>query len=149
MRPMTALDTPTPPSPTLSAAARRFLGAPRFAIAATLNPDGSPLQAVIWYRLEGDAIVFNSRVGRRWPSNLMRDRRVSITVADGYKYIDLRGEVEIDDDPEVGLAVIAGLTRRYQPNKQAAEAQIAGFATERRVTFRLRPSRVFERLSGD
>ncbi len=116
---------------------------------ATLNPDGSPLQAVVWYRLEGDVIVFNSRVGRHWPNNLMRDRRVSITVADGYDYIDLRGEVEIDEDPANGQAVIAELTRRYHPNKEAAERQIAGFATERRVTFRLRPSLVFERLSGD
>jgi PPOX class probable F420-dependent enzyme len=146
---MAALDATAPSSPTLSASARRFLEAPRFAIAATLNPDGGPLQAVIWYRLEGDAIVFNSRIGRQWPNNLRRDPRVSIVVADGYDYVDLRGEVEIDDDPEVGQAVIAGLARRYQPNEEAVEAQIAGFATERRVTFRLRPSRVFERLSGD
>jgi len=147
---MTALEsTALPSSPTLSTAARRFLDAPRFAVAATVNPDGSPLQAVIWYRLEGDAIVFNSRVGRRWPSNLVRDRRVSITVADGYDYIDLRGEIEIDDDPDTAQAVIADLARRYEPNAEAAEAQIAGFRGQRRITFRLRPSRVFERLSGE
>ena len=146
---MTAFDTTAPSSPTLSTAARRFLEAPRFAVVATLNPDGSPLQAVVWYRLESGAIVFNSRVGRRWPSNLVRDRRVSITVVDGYDYIELRGEVEIDDDPETGQAVIAGLTHRYQTDKKSAAAQIAGFATQRRVTFRLRPSRVFERLTGE
>ena len=146
---MTALEATAPVSPTLSAAARRFLEAPRFAIAATLNPDGSPLQAVIWYRLEGDVVVFNSRVGRRWPGNLERDRRVSITVADGYDYVAMRGEVEIDHDPEIGQAVIAGLARRYQQDAAAADAQIERFATERRVTFRLHPRRVFERLSGD
>ena len=112
-----------------------------------VNPDGSPLQAVIWYLLDGDEIVFNSRLGRQWPSNLQRDRRVSITVADRYDYVDLRGEVEIDDDPQRGQAVIAQLTRRYQPDKEIADAQIAGFEKQQRVTFRLRPSKVFTRLS--
>jgi len=146
---MTVRDVTANSSPTLSADARRFLEAPRFAVVATVNPDGSPLQAVVWFRLEGDAIVFNSRVGRRWPSNLARDRRVSVTVSDGYNYVDLRGEVDIDNDPEVGQAVIADLSRRYRLSKEKAEADIAGFATQRRVTFRLRPSRIFERLPGD
>jgi PPOX class probable F420-dependent enzyme len=144
---MTALDQTAPVSPALSARARRFLEAPRFAVIATLNPDGSPLQAVIWYRLEGDAIVFNSRFGRHWPTNLQNHRIASIMVADGYDYIEMRGEVEIDEDPVRGQEVIAGLTRRYQKDDAAAEAQIVGFAKERRVTFRLRPTHIFERLS--
>jgi PPOX class probable F420-dependent enzyme len=143
---MTSIDHTVPYSPTLSDAARRFLEAPRFAVIATMNPDGSPLQAVIWYQLEGDAIVFNSRVGRHWPTNLERCRRVSLLIADGYQYVELRGEVTIDEDPVRGQAVIAGLTRRYQQDESAAARQIAGFAKERRVTFELRPSRVFERI---
>ena len=146
---MTALDSIAPACPTFSAAACRFLEAPRFAVVATLNPDGSPLQAVIWYRLEDDTIVFNSRLGRHWPTNIQRDRHVSITVVDGYDYIEMRGEVEIDEDPQLGQAVIAGLTRRYESNGEAAETQITGFARERRVTFKLRPSRIFERLSSN
>jgi PPOX class probable F420-dependent enzyme len=145
---MTAIDPRTALcSPALSEPVRRFLEPPRFAIAATLNADGSPIQAVIWYLLDGDEIVFNSRLGRQWPSNLQRDRRVSITVADRYDYVDLRGEVEIDDDPQRGQAVIAQLTRRYQPDEEIADAQIAGFEKQQRVTFRLRPSKVFTRLS--
>ena len=144
---MTASNRTAPISPALSAAARRFLELPRFAVVATLNPDGSPLQAVVWYNLAGDVIVFNSRVGRQWPTNLQRDRRVSITVADGYDYVDIRGSVEIDEDPVRGQAVIAELARRYQKNRAAADAQIAAFAKERRVTFELRPTRVFERLN--
>jgi PPOX class probable F420-dependent enzyme len=132
---------------TLSTEARRFLGPPRFGVVACLNPDGSPIQAVIWYLVDGDTIVFNSRVGRHWPANLLRDPRVSLTVVDGYDYVDLRGEVEIDDDPELGQAVIAALAHRYLPDAEAAAASIAGFAQQRRVTFRLRPAKVFERLS--
>jgi PPOX class probable F420-dependent enzyme len=145
---MIAPDPTAAPSPTLSAAARRFLDAPRFGIVATINLDGSPLQAVVWYLLETDTIVFNSRVGRRWPANLLRDRRASLTVVDGYDYVDLRGQVEIDGDPERGQAVIAALAHRYLPNPERAATSIAGFAQQRRVTFRLRPAKIFERLSG-
>jgi PPOX class probable F420-dependent enzyme len=143
---MTAPEQTPALSPTLSAAARRFLEAPRFGIVATLNPDGSPLQAVVWYRLVSDTIVFNSRAGRRWPSNLQRDARVSITVADGYDYVEMRGQVEIDEDPLVGQAVIAQLAHRYRKDVAEAEASIEGFRKQRRVTFRLRPERVFERF---
>ena len=145
---MTAIDPTTASVPLeLSANARRFLEAPQFAVVATLSSDGSPLQAVIWYRLDGAEIVFNGRLGRHWPSNLQRDRRVSITVADGYDYVHLRGEVEIDEEPERGQTVTAQLTHRYQPDREIADAWIAGSQKERRMTFRLRPTKVFERLS--
>jgi PPOX class probable F420-dependent enzyme len=146
---MTAQHDTAAPYPTLSPTARRFLDAPRYAVVATVNSDGSALQAAIWYRLEGDSIVFNSRIGRLWPKNLQRDGRVSVIVVDAEEYVEMRGLVEIDEDPELGQRVIAELAQRYQPDVRLVEAQIAGFATQRRVTFRLRPSRVFERFSGD
>jgi len=132
------------PSATLSEAARRFLGEPRFAVISVLNPDGSPLQAVIWYRLDGEEIVFNSRVGRQWPADLERDPRVSIVVADGYDYVELRGRVEVDPDPERGFEVISDLTRRYHRDPDKIAREIKAFSRQRRVTFTLRPERVFE-----
>ncbi|HEU6439006.1 MAG TPA: pyridoxamine 5'-phosphate oxidase family protein [Terriglobales bacterium] len=145
---MTAADHAAPVSPALSTAARRFLQPARFGVISCLNADGSPLQAVIWYVLEGDVVVFNSRIGRRWPTNIGRDHRVSLTVADGYEYVEMGGELEIDENPLRGQAVIAGLTRRYEADKETADAQIAGFAKQSRVTFTLRPTRIFERLTG-
>ena len=73
----------------LDVATRAFLEAPgRFATIATIDPDGSPLQAVVWYRLRDDgSILINSLVGRRWPSNLLRDPRMSVTVEHGYDYV--------------------------------------------------------------
>jgi PPOX class probable F420-dependent enzyme len=135
------------PAARLSTKARQFLTEPRFAAVSVLSPDGSPLQAVIWYELEDDSIIFNSRLGRHWPANLMRDQRVSLMVADGYDYVEMRGRVEVDCDETRGLAVISELTHRYQKDPEAAAAQIAGFAREQRVTFVLRPERIFERLS--
>jgi PPOX class probable F420-dependent enzyme len=146
---MTAPDPNAPAFAPLSAAARRFIEEPRFAVIATINPDGSALQAVIWYQVEGDQIVFNSRVGRRWPTNLCRDARVSVTVVDGYNYVDLRGEVQVDENPETGQAVIADLTRRYHKDEEKVATQIAMFSKQKRVTFTLRPRSVFEHLSDD
>ena len=72
--------TETTADPVLSTRVREFVAATRFTSIATLDPDGAPRQAVVWYRLDGDEIVLNSAVGRRWPANLIRDRRVSLAV---------------------------------------------------------------------
>ena len=80
-------------APGLSPEARAFLDAPRFAVIATLDPDGGPHQAVVWYRLDGDEIVLNSADGRRWPANLRRDPRIHFSVEDGYRYVQGRGSV--------------------------------------------------------
>ena len=58
-------------------AIRAFLERPRFATLSTVNADGAPFSAVVWYALEGDRILFNSSNGRRWPANLRRDPRIA------------------------------------------------------------------------
>jgi PPOX class probable F420-dependent enzyme len=135
------------PEPTAAAPARvvvpdrirRFLDAPRVASLATIDPDGAPRQTVVWYRLEGDDILVNSRVGRRWPSNLGRDGRTSISIVDqedGYSWIGLTAEViSMDDDHERALGDIQDLARRYKPDDPSSPASFVG---QSRVTYRLR-----------
>lgn len=121
---------------------RRFLTRPvRYATIATINRDGSPHQTVVWYLLRDDQLVLNSREGRRWPTNLRRDPRISVTVEDGLDAVVLGGEVEIDDDPARAQADIAELARRYDDPAEA-EREIARFRTEQRVSFILRPRRL-------
>jgi PPOX class probable F420-dependent enzyme len=129
--------------PPLSAQVREFLAETRFAILATVDPDGAPHQAVVWYRLDGDEIVVNSADGRRWPANLRRDLRIDVTVADGYRYVQARGVVTIVDDQTIAQADIAEMARRYHADEPAkAEAMIHDrFEQQHRVTFRLRPMR--------
>jgi len=104
---------PAPTSPTIPARPaaaftdlqRAFLDQPLFAALATIDPDGAPRQALIWYCLEPDGrILLNSRAGRRWPANLQRDGRVALAITaagDGYAWLGLTGSVEsIDDDLE-------------------------------------------------
>jgi PPOX class probable F420-dependent enzyme len=123
---------------------RRFLEAPgRFAVVATINPDGTPHQAVTWYLLDGDTVVLNSKVGRRWPANLLRDGRASVLVADEYHWVSLRGEVEAIREQRRAHGDIAAMARRYHADDPAAaDREIRRFETEERVSFLLRAERV-------
>ena len=128
---------------------RRFLAEPRYAAVATIDEDGAPRQAVVWFLLDGDTIVVNSRDGRRWPTNLRRDRRVSIAITDHAResWVGLIGTVEVVDDQEQAQADIAAMARRYN-GADSAEANdaIAEFQTQRRVSFRLRPTSMHDHV---
>jgi PPOX class probable F420-dependent enzyme len=133
----------------LPADVRDFLAAPRYAVIATNNPDGSAHQALVWYLLEGDEIVVNSMEGRRWPSNLRRDRWLSVAVNDEESWVRVRGLVQIVDDQPTAQADIAAMARRYD-EPAVAEAAINGqFRHQQRVSFRLRPSNVHAEFRGE
>ena len=132
----------------LSDEARAFLQVPRFAVVATIGPDGAPHQAVVWYLLDGDALVVNSADGRRWPANLRRDPRVEITVEDGYHYVQVGGTVEVDDDQGRAQADIAAMAHRYHADEPAVAKDLIvnRFRLQHRVSFRLRPRAVRQDL---
>ena len=130
---------------------RAFLDDTRFATASTVHPDGSPHQAVVWYTVDGDEIVVNSAVGRRWPSNLVRDPRISlliIDVADGYRWVGLTGRVRVIEDQPTAQADIAGMARRYRAHEPEEAERIIRerFERQARISFRLRPTTVHDHL---
>ena len=140
-------DSPTATRPdtfiTLPDDIRDFLDAPRFATIATTDPDGAPRQAVVWYTLEGDEIVLNSAVGRRWPSNLIRNPRVAFSVideVDGYRWVGITGVVSIVEDQPTAQADIAGMARRYHADDPDKAERIIHrqFERQARISFRLR-----------
>lgn len=116
---------------------RRFLDERRFAVLATVNPDGSPQQTVMWYLREGDEIVMNTKRGRRKDRNLLRDPRVSVCVEDESRYLSFSGSLTIDDDPARGQEIIHRLAVRYD-GAESANEQMAEFGRQERVTLRLR-----------
>jgi PPOX class probable F420-dependent enzyme len=144
---------PAHPSPTVHALLeprlRAFLDQRLFCALATVDPDGAPRQAVIWYRLEDDGrIMINSRAGRRWPANLQRDGRVAlaITGSDGYAWIGLTGRVdEIDDDLQRAREDIVRLAHRYYPDGPTA-ASLVTFRSQQRITFRIAIDGVHDHL---
>jgi hypothetical protein len=98
---------------TLSPEVAAFLGAPRHAVIATHDGDGSIRQAVVWYAITADGILMNALEGRRWPTNLRRDSRLSMAVVDGEEYVILRGEAVVVDDPDRGQLDARALAIRY------------------------------------
>lgn len=118
---------------------RRFLEAPlRFATLATIDPDGTPHQAVVWFLVSHEGLILNSRVGRRWPTNLVRDPRACLTVEAGYDYVTMKGAVELLDDGEQAQDHIASMARRYRPPEVAEEMITSVFRPQQRVSFLFR-----------
>ena len=77
--------------------ARQLLEQPNHAVVSTLNADGSIHSTVVWLDLEDGAVAVNSAVGRRWPSNLERDPRITVLVYDEsnpYEYVEVRGTAQ-------------------------------------------------------
>ena len=135
-----------PAARALPADVRAFLAQPRHAVISTVNPDGSPHQAVVWYLLDGDELILNSRVGRRWPANALRDPRISFIAEAGDDYASITGTLE--EIPDRGLAQehIAAMARIYYEPGRAAE-NIAVFRTHERISFRVVPQRAEMRAS--
>jgi len=124
----------------LSPAVRGFLtDPPRFAVIATSGADGTPHQAVIWYRLDDDGILINSLVGRRWPNDLQRDGRIALTVADSdigdERTVTIQGEAVVCATGPRALGDIQALARRYGTDPRV-------FDGLERISFRIRPRSV-------
>ena len=82
----------------LSDKARAFLQERRFAVLGTINPDSTPQLSAMWYELDGDEIVMNTKVGRVKERNLRRDPRMSLCIEDGARYVTLEGRAELIED---------------------------------------------------
>jgi PPOX class probable F420-dependent enzyme len=126
----------------LTDAVRGFLDEPRFASLATLNPDGSIQQTVMWYALRGDQVLMNTARGRKKDRNLLHDRRVSICVEDGYRYVTIAGEVTLVEDQPTAQADIRALAERYHGPERAEEMVRDGFAKQERISLLLPIGRV-------
>ena len=126
---------------TLSPEVRRFLSQPHFATVATINPDGLPHQSVMWYELQGDSILLNTRRGRVKDRNLRRDPRVSVCVENGYQAVTIVGRAQLIDDQQVAQADILRLAERYD-GRESALRRAESFGREERVTVRVPIERV-------
>ena len=131
---------------TLSEKARAFLNEKRFAVLATINSDGTPQLTTMWYLLEGDTIVMNTKAGRIKERNMRRDPRIAICVEDGYNYVTISGTVEMIDDPEIAQRDIYRLAVRYDGEEAARQKVADQFSKELRVTLHLKCEHVIEDL---
>jgi PPOX class probable F420-dependent enzyme len=116
---------------------RQFLAERRFAVMATINEDGTPHQTVMWYELQGDRIIMNTRVGRVKEINLKRDPRLSICVENKYDFVTLSGRAELDYDHERSQATILALAMRYEGEETAERMARKTFSKQSRVTIHM------------
>jgi PPOX class probable F420-dependent enzyme len=130
----------------LSAKARAFLQGRHFGSLATINKDGTPQVTAMWYLLEGDTIVMNTKAGRTKERNMRRDPRISVCILEGYSYITISGTVEMIDDWKIAQDDIYRLAVRYNGEEAARQQVQEQFSKERRVTLRLKCEHVIEDL---
>lgn len=126
----------------LSDTARRFLEDQRFAVLATINPDGTPQLSPVWYELQGDEIMMNTRRGRVKDRNLRRDPRCSICVEDGYTWIAISGTAHLIDEPGIAQDDIRHLSTINHGEEIAERQMVDQFSKQVRATIRLSIDRV-------
>ncbi len=109
---------------------RKLLSEPNYAVVSTLNTDGSVLSTIVWISAENGTVAINSARGRRWPTNLERDPRVTALVYEAgnpYNYVEIRGRATATTDG--ADEHINALTKKYinqdeYPFRQPGEERI-------------------------
>jgi PPOX class probable F420-dependent enzyme len=124
-------------------AIRTFLDRPRFGTLSTIDPDGAPFAAVVWYDLEGDTILINTAEGRRWPANLRRDPRCSFMVEDRYDYVQVIGRAQIDEDQERGHAQLKLVAAKYLTNPELLATTLNRLGSMQRILITIVPDQIF------
>lgn len=117
---------------------RTLLDGKNFASVATLGPDGSPQNSVVWIKREGDTVLFSSVDHRQKVRNLRRDPRISLSVydlANPYTSVEIRGTAEIL--PDEGKRLPRELSHKYLGIDPPAEKD-----DEVRVIIRVVPRKI-------
>lgn len=109
---------------------------------AVVGPAGLPQQTVMWYLLEGDEIMFNTKAGRAKERCLREDPRVSLLIGGAYRYVRVTGRVREIRDPQIAHADIHRLAVRYS-GADAAEKSRERFDLEERITYRMPIDRIY------
>ena len=91
---------------TLNHSARNVIDGAHVAVLATSSRDGRPQSSVIFIKRDGDTVLFSTIEGRLKTRNMRRDPRISLVVVDknnAGRYVEIRGAVDITDDPDKTL----------------------------------------------
>jgi PPOX class probable F420-dependent enzyme len=116
---------------------RDLLQAP-FATLATIAPDGRPQLSEVWFLADGDTLKVSLNAERRKVANLRRNPAVTLFVldlADPMRYLEVRGDAELQDDPDYEFANRVGA-------KYGADLRTFDPPGSTRVVLTIRPTRV-------
>ena len=124
---------------------RKLLTEPNYAVVSTLNPDGTVLSTIAWISAENGTVAVNSARGRKWPTNLERDPRITVLVYEAgnpYNYVEIRGRV--DATTEGADEHINALTKKYIGQDEYPFRQPG----EERIKFVIQPDHVRHQKQG-
>ena len=127
---------------------RAFLaaGAPTASL-ATVRADGRPHVAPIWFRTDGDDLLFTTWHDSVKGRNLAREPRAAVSVDDPvfpFAFVVLEGHCAMSDDPDELSRWSHRIAARYVPEDRAA-AYGARNAVPGELLIRLTPTRITAR----
>jgi PPOX class probable F420-dependent enzyme len=127
---------------------RGVLDSPVFATVATIQPDGSAQQSVVWVQRDGDDLLFMIGVGSRKERNLRRDPRVSVLVFppdEPYGYAAIRGTAAFE--PGLSTQLRDELSIKYLGKTYAEHVRDTPEANaDEAIAIRVTPVKVAGRL---
>ncbi len=94
---------------------QKIFEGPNFVNVATLGKDGTPRSTAIWVDLDGDDILLNGTVSRKWLLNLKRNPAIALSIYgtnEPYKQVNVLGEA-VEFTREGGYEHIEKLSRKY------------------------------------
>lgn len=128
--------------------AKDLLDRPIVVTLATLMPDNTPQATPVWFSWDGEMIWINTARGRAKDDNMTDRPHVSVLSVDPenpYRYLEIRGDVaEITE--EGGVDHINFLSGRYTGNSDYYKGDAARQASETRVIYKIKPTRVIARV---
>jgi PPOX class probable F420-dependent enzyme len=116
---------------------RDLLQAP-VATLATIDPEGRPQLSAVWFLAEGDEIRTSLNTVRQKVANLRQNPAVNLFILDPanpYRYLEIRGDAELEDDPDYAFADRLGA-------KYGADVRTFEGPGSTRVVVTIRPTRV-------
>jgi PPOX class probable F420-dependent enzyme len=108
------------------------------AVLATIGSDGRPQLSAVWFLAEDDTIRLSLNTSRQKVKNLRANPAVNLFIHDSKaptRYLELRGDAELVDDPDYSFAQKAGA-------KYGADLRAFDGNNPHRVVVTIRPVRV-------
>ena len=73
---------------------------------ATVGPDGRPQLSAVWFLADDDAVRISLNTERQKTKNLRAAPKATLFILDpsGYRYVEIRGDAEIEPDDDYAFA---------------------------------------------
>jgi PPOX class probable F420-dependent enzyme len=81
------------------------------AVLGTIGASGRPQLSAVWFLAEGDTVRVSLNTSRQKLKNLQANPAVSLLILDPanpYRYVELRGDAQIEEDPDYAFAKQVG-----------------------------------------